>query len=447
MYRQDPHAQIPGGQNAATDSSAPSREQETAPRTLLVHTDLATMVDGKRNFGMVQDGALLIDGGAIAWVGPRAELPAELKAEGACEEVDLGGRLLTPGLIDCHTHLVYGGNRAGEFEQRLQGVSYEEIARAGGGILSSVQATRAASEEELAAAALPRLNGLAAEGVTTLEVKSGYGLDTENELKMLRAARRLGAEQGAVEVVTSFLGAHALPPEFSTDREGYVRLILEEMLPAVVAEGLADAVDEGLYESRFSTEEMERIFRAAQHLGLPLKLHAEQLSDLGGTAMAARLGALSADHLEYLGQDGVEALAASGTVAVLLPGAFYYLHETRKPPVAALVAADVPMAVATDHNPGSSPIFSLLAAMNMACVLFGLTPEQALRGTTANAARALGLADRGQLRPGLRADLALWEVETPGELSYALGRNPCVGVVKSGRVVLGQEAWTSGELA
>ena len=397
--------------------------------TVLTNGRLATMGEGEGAYGMLENGAVRIEGDRITWVGRAADAAAE-----DAHRIDLGGRLVTPGLIDCHTHLVYGGNRAGEFEMRLGGATYEEIARSGGGILSTVAATRAASPEELVNSARPRAEQLLAEGVTTLEIKSGYGLDTETECKMLRSVRQLGRDL-PLDVRATFLGAHALPPAFQRDREGYVRLVVDEMLPAVVAEELADAVDGFCEGIAFSVDEMARVFAAARDHGLPVKLHAEQLSNLGGAKMAAGFGALSADHLEYLDQTGVEAMATAGTVAVLLPGAFYYLGETRRPPVAALRAAGVPIAVATDLNPGSSPIFSLLAAMNMACVLFGLTPEEALRGVTANAARALGLADRGVLAAGTRADLAVWDVDRPGELAYPLGLNPCVAVFHNGRPV------------
>ena len=384
-------------------------------------------------YGLVERGAILIEGERIAWVGPESELP-----EHDAETIDLKGRLVTPGLIDCHTHLVFGGDRAAEFEMRLEGATYEEIARSGGGILSTVAATRAASEEELTSAARPRLEALLAEGVTTVEIKSGYGLETATECRMLRVARRLG-EELPVDVRTTFLGAHALPPEDRDDRSGYVGRVVDEMLPAVVGDQLADAVD-GFCESiAFSVGEMSRVFAAARDHGLPVKLHAEQLSNQGGAKLAARFRALSADHLEYLDAAGVDAMAASGTAAVLLPGAFYYLGEARRPPVAELKAANVPIAVATDLNPGSSPLFSLLAAMNMACVLFGLTPEDALRGVTVNAARALALEDRGVIARGMRADLAVWNVTRPGALAYPLGLNPCAAVVQGGRFSRGAQ--------
>jgi imidazolonepropionase len=381
--------------------------------------------------GVLEDGALLVEGDRIAWLGATREAPA---AEHA---VECRGRLLTPGLIDCHTHLVHAGSRAKEFEMRLEGATYAEIARAGGGIVSTVKATRAASEEELIASGAARLDCLLAEGVTTVEIKSGYGLDVETELRMLRAARALARER-PVDVVTSFLGAHALPPEYRRDRAGYLRLVCDEALPAVARAGLADAVDGFCETIAFTVDEIAQVFARAGELGLPVKLHAEQLSDLGGAKMAAQHDALSVDHLEYLDEADVAALAAAGTVAVLLPGAFYYLRETKVPPVAALRAQRVPMAVATDLNPGSSPVHSLLAAMNMACVLFGLTPEESLRGVTIHAARALGLADRGSLARGLRADFVLWDADGPADLVYSLGLNRCAAVVRKGEVVRGK---------
>lgn len=394
---------------------------------LLTNLKAATMSGG---YGLIEDAAILIEGGRIAWVGPRSESPSGHDA------TDCEGRLATPGLIDCHTHLVYGGSRAHEFEQRLTGVSYAEIAKAGGGIASTVRMTRSESEADLAASALRRLDSLLAEGVTTIEVKSGYGLDRDTEIKMLKVAREL-SQWRAVDVVTTYLGAHALPPEFKDDRAGYLDLVCREVMPAVAQARLADAVDAFCEGIAFSVAETRRVFEAAKALGLPVKLHAEQLSNLGGSAMAAEFGALSVDHIEYLDQAGVDAIAASGTVAVLLPGAFYYLREKQVPPVAALRKAGVPMAVATDLNPGTSPIHSILTAMNMACVLFGLTPEEALRGVTDNAAKALGLYDRGLLTPGMRADIALWNTERPGDLAYPLGFNPLAAVIHHGELVWG----------
>ncbi|MDG1116004.1 MAG: imidazolonepropionase [Flavimaricola sp.] len=371
-------------------------------------------------YGLVPDAALVIDGDRIVWIGPRDDLPAD---RAGLPDRSLGGRLVTPALIDCHTHLVHGGNRAAEFEMRLNGASYEEVARAGGGILSTVTATRAASLDDLVASALPRLDAALAEGVATVEVKSGYGLDLETELRMLRAARRLG-EMRDVTVRTSFLGAHAIPPDYKGRADAYLDEVCVPALYAAHAEGVVDAVDGFCEGIAFSPAQIERLFAVASVLGLPVKLHAEQLSNLGGAALAARHGALSADHLEYLDETGVAAMAAAGTVAVILPGAYYTLRETQAPPVALLRQHGVPMAVATDMNPGSSPMSSLLLAMNMASTLFRLTPEEALAGVTRNAARALGLADRGQLAPGLRADLAVWDCDHPAELAYRIGFNP-----------------------
>ncbi|PKP71158.1 MAG: imidazolonepropionase [Alphaproteobacteria bacterium HGW-Alphaproteobacteria-4] len=371
-------------------------------------------------YGLIDDAALLVEGGRVAWVGPRAGLPHT--ASGATRH-DLDGRLVTPALIDCHTHLVHGGNRAGEFEARLLGATYAEIARAGGGILATVAATRAASEAELLAAALRRVDALISEGVATIEIKSGYGLSRESELKMLRVARQIAAVR-PVTVRTSYLAAHAVPPEFAGRADAYIDEVCIPALGAAEAEGLVDAVDGFCEGIAFSPAQIARLFSAARGLDLPVKLHAEQLSNLGGAALAARHGALSADHLEWLDDAGIAAMAAAGTVAVLLPGAFYTLRETKVPPVAALRAAGVPIALATDLNPGTSPLNSLLLAMNMACTLFRLTPQEALAGTTRNAAAALGLPDRGQIAPGLRADLAVWSVNHPAELSYQIGFNP-----------------------
>lgn len=396
---------------------------------LFSNLKLAAMTDGS-SYGLIEDGAVLVEKGRIAWTGHAKDAPK-------VEATDCGGRLLTPGLIDCHTHIVYGGNRAHEFEQRLNGASYAEIAKAGGGIVSTVRATREASEAQLLKSATTRLQSLLAEGVTTIEIKSGYGLDVETELKMLRTARKLG-ESHAVDVVTSFLGAHAFPPEYRDDHAGYVDLVCAESLPAAAREKLADAVDGFCEGIAFSVADMERVFAVAKKLRLPIKLHAEQLSNLGGAKLAATYGALSVDHIEYLDEAGVAAIAQSGTVAVLLPGAFYYLREKQHPPVAALRAHKVPIAIATDLNPGSSPVHSLLTTMNMACVLFGLTPEEALRGVTVNAARALGFKDRGSIAPGMKADLVLWDVERPGDLAYPLGFNPCAAVIRNGEIVRGR---------
>ena len=383
---------------------------------------IATMQAGAATpYGLVEDAALAVEGDRIAWVGAARELPSALQ-DRCTRRHDGGGALVTPGLVDCHTHLVYGGDRAHEFELRLGGASYEEIARAGGGIASAVQATRAASEDELQAQAQRRLEALLAEGVTTLEIKSGYGLALEHERKCLRVARAL-AGVNPVDVRTTFLGAHALPPEFAGRADDYIDAVLA-MLPVLHAEGLVDAVDAFCERIAFSPAQTGRVFEAAAALGLPVKLHAEQLSDSGGAALAASFGALSADHLEWLGPEGARAMARAGTVAVLLPGAFYFLRETREPPIALLREHGVPMAVSTDCNPGTSPCTSLLLMLNMACTLFRLTPQEALAGVTRNAARALGLADRGVLAPGLRADFVLWDVRSPAELCYALGSNP-----------------------
>ena len=397
---------------------------------LVVNADLVTMSGGV-DCGVIRDGALAAIGTGIAWVGARKELPPALRAR---TELDAKGRWLTPGLIDCHTHLVYAGNRAHEFEARLHGASYEDIARGGGGILATVRATRAASEEQLIRAATPRLERLLEESVATLEIKSGYGLDFANELKMLRVARRLGAASG-IEVRTTLLGAHVLPPEFAGRAADYVSLICDEMIPAVARERLADAVDAFCERIGFSPAETRRVFAAARAAGLRVKLHADQLSDSGGAALAAEFGALSADHLEHANDIGMTAMARAGTVAVLLPGAFYCLRETRLPPIARLRAHDIPIAIATDCNPGTSPVTSLLLMLNMACTLFRLTPDEALAGVTHNAARALGLTDRGRLEAGARADLALWDIDKPAELAYAVGANPCTGIVRGGSVV------------
>jgi imidazolonepropionase len=382
----------------------------------------ATMqADAPAPYGLVEDAAIAVEGDRIAWVGPLGELPVDLQQR-CTRRHDAGGALVTPGLIDCHTHLVYGGDRAAEFELRLDGASYEDIARAGGGIASTVKATRAASEEELVAQSEPRLRALMNEGVTTLEIKSGYGLALEHERKCLRAARSLAAVH-PVDVRTTFLGAHALPPEFAGNADGYIDEVLR-MLPLLHAEGLVDAVDAFCERIAFSTAQTGRVFQAAGALGLPVKLHAEQLSDSGGAALAARHRALSCDHLEWLGEEGAAAMAKAGSVAVLLPGAFYFLRETRLPPIELLRKMKVPMAISTDCNPGSSPCSSLLLMLNMACTLFRLTPQEALAGATRVAAQALGLPDRGVLAAGKRADFVLWDVERPAQLAYAIGANP-----------------------
>ena len=402
--------------------------------TLWVNANLATMRPGGAPYGAVENGAIGIRDGRIDWIGPVAELPG--KPETLADYViDAGGRWITPGLIDCHTHMVFGGSRAGEFEKRLQGVSYEEIARAGGGIVSTMSATREASEADLVAAATPRLSNLIREGVTTVEIKSGYGLETAAEMKQLAAARTLGGKL-PVHVETTFLGAHALPPEYSGKQGDYIDLVIEEMLPAVADSGTADAVDAFCENIGFTAAETEAVFTAARARDLPVKLHSDQLSDLGGAALAARFDALSADHLEYVSEDGVKAMAASGTVAVLLPGAFYTLRETQLPPMDLFRKHGVDIAIASDFNPGSSPIPSLLLMLNMACTLFRMTPEDALAGATRNAAKALGRADdRGTLEVGKRADLAVWTIEKPAELAYWGGYNPLNTVVRDGVAV------------
>jgi imidazolonepropionase len=392
------------------------------------HARLATM-DGPRPWGWIEDGALLADGERIAWVGADADLPTTLKAE---REVDLQGALLTPGLIDAHTHLVYGGDRAAEFEQRLLGATYEQIAQAGGGIRSTVAATRAASDEQLFVAAARRARALMAEGVTTIEIKSGYGLAEDHEARCLTVARRLGREL-PLTVRTTALAAHALPPEYADRADDYIDAACT-WLPGQQARGLVDAVDAFCDTIGFTPAQTRRVFDTAKRLGLPVKLHAEQLSNQHGAALAAECGALSCDHLEHLDAQGIAAMRAAGTVAMLLPGAYYFLRETRLPPIDALRAAGVPIAIATDHNPGSSPALSLLLMLNMACTLFRLTPEEAFAGVTVHAARALGLADRGRLAHGLRADLAVWDAEHPRELAYRFGVNPCRQRVVAGDI-------------
>jgi imidazolonepropionase len=389
---------------------------------------LATM-EGD-SWGLVEDGALLVQGDRLAWVGALAHLPAATLAR-VTREHDLGGALVTPGLIDCHTHLVYGGQRAREFELRLQGASYEDIARAGGGIRSTVSATRAASDADLLASAGKRARALMAEGVTTLEIKSGYGLSLQQEQRCLTLARQLGREL-PLSVCTTYLGAHALPPEFDGRPDDYISAVCD-WLPQLHALGLVDAVDAFCENIGFSPAQTRRVFEAARSLGLPVKLHAEQLSDQGGAALAAEFGALSCDHLEHLSPHGIAAMRASGSVAVLLPGAYYFLRETRLPPIAGLRAQGVPIALASDHNPGSSPGLSLLLMLSMACTFFRMTPLEAVQGVTLHAAQALGLRDRGRLAAGQRADFAVWDLAHPHELAYWFGHNPCQRVVVGGK--------------
>ena len=393
---------------------------------VFTNVHLATMAGG--GYGELRDAAIAVLDGRIAWIGPRDGAPR------ASVVHDGRGAWLTPGLIDCHTHIVHAGNRSDEFEARLNGATYEDIARAGGGIMSTVRATRAATDDELLRQSIPRVASLLAEGVTTLEVKSGYGLSLDAERKMLRVARIL-ASTLPVRVATTFLGAHALPPEFSGRADDYVDAICRDMLPQLAAEALVDAVDAFCERIGFSNAQTEKVFAAARSLGLPVKLHAEQLSDQQGAELVARFGGLSADHLEHLTEQGIAAMAAAGTVAVLLPGAYYFLRDTTPPPVAALRAAGVPMAVATDCNPGTSPMTSILLALNMACTLWRLTPQEALVGATVHAARALGLQDDiGTLEVGKRADFALWTIARPADLAYAIGFNPCQAVVNGGVV-------------
>jgi imidazolonepropionase len=393
-----------------------------------VNARLATMAPG-HPYGAVEDGAIAVRDGVIAWVGHRRDLLAE-----AATVHDLGGRWITPGLIDCHTHLVFGGDRAEEFEMRLNGATYEEIARAGGGIKSTVGKTRAASEDALYHSAANRLKMLMREGVTTVEIKSGYGLDIETEAKMLRVARRLG-ESLPVTVKTTFLGAHAMPPGTDLSSADYIALVAGRMLDRMVADGLADAVDVFAENIAFTPEETAIVFEAARRHGLPVKLHADQLSDQGGAALAARYGALSAEHLENASAEGIAQMANAGTVAVLLPGAYYFLRDTKLPPIAEMREHGIDIAIASDCNPGSSPAVSLLLMLNMACTLFRLTPEEALAGVTRNAARALGLADRGRLAAGQRADFVAWDVAHPAELSYWIGARPVHMIVQNGRIL------------
>ena len=398
--------------------------------TLLTNVRLATMREAE-GYGVIDDAALGIRDGAIAFVGALRDVPRDA---GATHTVDAQRRWATPGLVDCHTHAVYAGNRAGEFERRLEGASYAEIAAAGGGILATVRATRAASDADLAAGSAPRLTAMIDEGVTTVEIKSGYGLDTANELKQLRVARSLGASLD-VDVRTTLLAAHALPPEYRDRADAYIDYVCEDTLPAAARAGLADAVDAFCETIGFTPQQTRRVFEAARVHRLPVKLHADQLSDSDGARIAADFGALSADHLECTNEEGVAAMAGSGTVAVLLPGAFYALRETRLPPLATLRARRVPIAISTDCNPGTSPATSLPLMMSMACTLFRMTPREALAGVTKHAARALGLTDRGTLALGQRADVALWNIDEPADLAYRIGAQACAAVIRGGRFV------------
>mgnify|MGYP000191384876 FL=1 len=392
----------------------------TNKNTLFVDLNAATMCESDAPYGLIKDAAIAVMDGVIEWVGPAASLPDMYIS---LDRTSLGGRLVTPGLIDCHTHIVHGGDRTVEFEMRLNGASYEEVARAGGGIVSTVTATRNATEDQLLQDALRRVDVLIAEGVTTIEIKSGYGLDTETELRMLRVARAVMANR-PIRVKTTFLGAHATPAEYEGRDDVYIDEVCIPALRAAHAEGLVDVVDGFCEGIAFDTTQIARVFDVAVELGLPVKLHAEQLSNLGGAKLAASYGALSADHIEYLDEDGVKALADAGTTAVILPGAFYTIRETQAPPIALLRKHGVPMAIATDVNPGSSPLNSLLLALNMGCTLFRMTPEEVLRGATQNAARALGLKDVGIIKAGMRAELAVWDIKHPAELAYRIGFNP-----------------------
>ena len=418
--------------------SPPKNQLSDKIDSLWVNIHLATMTQ-TGPYGMVEDGALALCEGKIDWIGKRNELPADQESR-AAKVYDAGGGWVTPGLVDCHTHLVYGGSRAHEFEMRLQGATYEEIARQGGGIRSTVSATREADAKSLLNQSVPRLVALMAEGVTTVEIKSGYGLDLETEIRMLRVARTLG-QKYPVTVVPTFLGAHALPPEYEGKSDQYIDFVCNEVLPQVAAQNLAVAVDVFCEGIGFTPAQTKRIFEAAKKMGLAVKLHAEQLSDL-----AAQYGALSADHLEYISEEGVKAMADSGTVAVLLPGAFYFLRETKLPPIDLLRRYAVPIALSTDCNPGSSPAVSLLLMLNMACTLFRLTPEEALAGITRNGARALGLQDRiGTLEPGKDADFVIWDIAEPAELTYRIGANPLKNVVRQGNLIRTREPNTLSE--
>jgi imidazolonepropionase len=403
-------------------------------QTLFINVNLATMTDGANSYGTIENGALAISDGKIVWLGEASDLP--IYDKDSLKIIDGLGKWLTPGLVDCHTHLVYGGNRANEFEMRLQGKSYQEIANAGGGIISTVSATRKATESELLASALPRLTALHHQGVTTVEIKSGYGLDTINEIKMLKVAGQL-AEKLPVTIKRTFLGAHALPLEYKDKPNDYVELVCKEMIPLIAQNKLADAVDVFCEGIGFSVEQTERVFSAAQQYDLPVKVHAEQLSNLGGTALAAKYNALSSDHIEFLDEAGVKAMKEAGMTAVLLPGAFYFLRETQLPPMDLLRKYAVPMAIATDANPGSSPINNIQLMLNMACTLFRLTPAEALAGVTCHGAKALGLVNnKGQLSIGFDADIAMWNIEQPAELCYQFGVNPLDELFVAGQKVI-----------
>lgn len=403
-------------------------------QTLFINVNIATMSQGGTSYAAIEHGALAIADGKISWLGPMVQLPSFDDKQ--VTVVDAKGKWITPGFIDCHTHLVYGSHRANEFEMRLEGASYEEIAAKGGGIVSSVNATRQATETELYESALPRLQALHNEGVTSIEIKSGYGLDLNTEIKMLNVAKRL-EDALPVSVKKTFLGAHALPVEYKSDSDGYIKLVCEQMIPEVAKLELADAVDVFCEGIGFSLAQTNRVFEAAKAHGLPVKVHAEQLSDLGASKLAADFSALSSDHLEFLSDAGIKAMQASGMVAVLLPGAFYFLRETKLPPIQALRDNNVRIAVATDANPGTSPIHSIQLMLNMACTLFRLTPTEAIAGVTCNAARALGIHDSvGELAVGMQADIALWNVEQPAQLCYQFGVNPLTALYKNGVQVL-----------
>jgi imidazolonepropionase len=412
-----------------------TKPYETATwQTLITNVNLATMTDGSRSYGEILMGAIAISDGKIAWVGQQDDLLSF--DENKVDVINGQGKWITPGLVDCHTHLVFGGQRANEFEMRLQGKSYQEIAESGGGIVSTVNATRTASKNELLSTAFRRLNTLHQEGVTTVEVKSGYGLDVENEIKMLEVAKKL-ATKLPVTIKSTFLGAHALPIEYKDDSDGYVDLVCNEMMPKIVENKLADTVDVFCENIGFDLAQTERVFAAAKTHGLAIKVHAEQLSDLGGTQLAASYNALSSDHVEFLSEAGVKAMSEADMTAVLLPGAFYFLRETKLPPVNLLRKYNVSIAIATDINPGSSPICSLQLMLNMSCTFFRLTPTEALAGVTCHGAKALGLASsKGQLKVGYDADIALWDISQPAELCYQYGVNPLAGLIQNGQKVL-----------